>query len=81
MHNPPHPGTFIEGVDLEPLLITPQVFGDDRGFFYESWNQRRFDEVVGQATSFMQDNPPAPAAASCGACTGCWWALPTASSP
>ena len=30
-----------------PLLITPQVFGDDRGFFYESWNQRRFDEAVG----------------------------------
>ena len=25
-----------------PLLITPQVFGDDRGFFYESWNERRF---------------------------------------
>ena len=25
-----------------PLLITPNVFGDDRGFFYESWNERRF---------------------------------------
>ena len=25
-----------------PLLITPQVFGDERGFFYESWNERRF---------------------------------------
>ena len=25
-----------------PLLFTPQVFGDDRGFFYESWNERRF---------------------------------------
>ena len=25
-----------------PLLFTPQVFGDDRGFFYESWNDRRF---------------------------------------
>ena len=25
-----------------PLLITPRVFGDDRGFFYESWNERRF---------------------------------------
>jgi dTDP-4-dehydrorhamnose 3,5-epimerase len=45
-------GMFMEG----PLLITPQVFGDDRGFFFESWNQRRFDEVVGEATHFMQDN-------------------------
>ena len=25
-----------------PLLLSPQVFGDDRGFFYESWNERRF---------------------------------------
>ena len=39
-----------------PLLITPQVFGDDRGFFYESWNQRRFDEAVGASTTFVQDN-------------------------
>ena len=45
-------GALMEG----PLLITPQVFGDDRGFFYESWNQRRFDEAVGKSTSFMQDN-------------------------
>ena len=39
-----------------PLLITPQVFGDERGFFFESWNQRRFDEAVGEAVSFCQDN-------------------------
>ena len=39
-----------------PLLITPQVFGDDRGFFYESWNQHRFDQAVGIPTSFSQDN-------------------------
>jgi dTDP-4-dehydrorhamnose 3,5-epimerase len=39
-----------------PLLITPQLFGDDRGFFYESWNQRRFDGAVGAPTSFSQDN-------------------------
>jgi dTDP-4-dehydrorhamnose 3,5-epimerase len=45
-------GQLIEG----PLLITPQLFGDDRGFFYESWNQRRFDEAVGAPTSFAQDN-------------------------
>ncbi|WP_411869756.1 dTDP-4-dehydrorhamnose 3,5-epimerase [Vulcanococcus limneticus] len=39
-----------------PLLITPQVFGDARGFFFESWNQRRFDEAAGAATCFSQDN-------------------------
>ena len=39
-----------------PLLITPQVFGDDRGFFYESWNQQRFDGAVGAPISFSQDN-------------------------
>ena len=45
-------GVFMEG----PLLITPQVFGDDRGFFFESWNQRRFDKAVGSPTIFCQDN-------------------------
>ncbi len=40
----------------EVLLIEPQVFGDERGFFLESWNQRRFDEAVGQPVRFVQDN-------------------------
>ena len=39
-----------------PLLITPQMFGDDRGFFFESWNQRRFDEAAGSSVCFVQDN-------------------------
>ena len=39
-----------------PLLITPQAFGDDRGWFYESWNQRKFDEAVGESLLFSQDN-------------------------
>lgn len=39
-----------------PLLITPQVFGDQRGFFYESWNQSRFDQAVGSSMMFVQDN-------------------------
>ena len=35
------------GVQLSgPLLITPRVFGDARGFFYESWNQRSFNAVL-----------------------------------
>jgi dTDP-4-dehydrorhamnose 3,5-epimerase len=45
-------GQLMEG----PLLITPQVFGDGRGFFYESWNQRSFDAALGTATTFVQDN-------------------------
>ena len=39
-----------------PLLITPRVFGDERGWFFESWNQRNFDEAVGDAVVFSQDN-------------------------
>ena len=45
-------GATIEG----PLLISPQAFGDERGWFFESWNQLRFDEAVGEAVVFSQDN-------------------------
>jgi dTDP-4-dehydrorhamnose 3,5-epimerase len=38
------------------LLIRPQVFHDDRGFFLESWNRDRFNEVVGRSVDFVQDN-------------------------
>ena len=38
------------------LLITPKVFGDERGFFYESYNQRVFAELTGLSLSFVQDN-------------------------
>lgn len=37
------------------LILEPTVFGDDRGFFYESWNHRRFVELGIEAT-FVQDN-------------------------
>jgi dTDP-4-dehydrorhamnose 3,5-epimerase len=40
----------------EVLLIEPTVFGDDRGFFFESFNQARFNEAVGREVSFVQDN-------------------------
>ena len=43
-----------------PLLLTPRVFGDARGFFLESWNQRALAEVLGlpgeKAPVFHQDN-------------------------
>ena len=38
------------------LIVEPQVFGDQRGFFYESFNQRRFNEAVGREIDFVQDN-------------------------
>jgi dTDP-4-dehydrorhamnose 3,5-epimerase len=38
------------------LLIEPQVFGDHRGFFFESFNQKRFEEKTGVKTQFVQDN-------------------------
>ncbi len=38
------------------LLIEPRVFGDERGFFYESFNQRAFDQATGLSLSFVQDN-------------------------
>ena len=38
------------------LVIEPAVFGDARGFFFESWNERAFDALVGQPVRFVQDN-------------------------
>jgi dTDP-4-dehydrorhamnose 3,5-epimerase len=38
------------------LIIEPKVFGDDRGFFLESFNQSKFSEKIGQNVSFVQDN-------------------------
>ena len=38
-------------------IIEPQVFGDERGFFMETWNQKLFEErVTGKPTQFVQDN-------------------------
>ncbi|MDR2330501.1 MAG: dTDP-4-dehydrorhamnose 3,5-epimerase, partial [Comamonas sp.] len=44
--------TALPGVKI----IEPKVFGDARGFFYESFNQRAFDAAVGQHYDFVQDN-------------------------
>jgi dTDP-4-dehydrorhamnose 3,5-epimerase len=38
------------------LLIEPRVFGDDRGFFFESFNQRKFAEQTALDLNFVQDN-------------------------
>ena len=54
-------GGLVQG----PLLLTPRVFGDDRGFFFESWNQRAFvaalaeggwSEADAKQVAFRQDN-------------------------
>jgi dTDP-4-dehydrorhamnose 3,5-epimerase len=38
------------------LIIEPKVFGDDRGFFFESFNQAAFNQAIGQEITFVQDN-------------------------
>jgi dTDP-4-dehydrorhamnose 3,5-epimerase len=38
------------------LVLEPRVFGDDRGFFFESFNARRFAELTGVTAPFVQDN-------------------------
>ena len=80
-----HQGQCLIG----PMLLTPQRFGDDRGWFFESWNQRRFDAAVGESVAFVQDNhsrsskgvlrglhyqlPAAPQAKLVRACVGSIW--------
>ncbi|WEF31181.1 dTDP-4-dehydrorhamnose 3,5-epimerase [Pseudoduganella chitinolytica] len=44
--------TPIDGL----LIIEPTVFGDDRGFFYESFNAQRFADLTGVKADFVQDN-------------------------
>ena len=38
------------------LVLEPKVFGDERGFFFESFNARRFAELTGVSAPFVQDN-------------------------
>lgn len=37
-------------------MFEPKVFGDDRGFFFESFNQNKFEELTGRSINFVQDN-------------------------
>ena len=46
---------FAETKILDVIIIEPTVFGDARGYFLESYNEEKFEEVVGK-TSFVQDN-------------------------
>lgn len=38
------------------ILLEPKIFGDDRGFFFESFNQARFEAAIGRSMTFVQDN-------------------------
>ena len=38
------------------VLIEPKVFGDERGFFFESFNQAQFEQAIGKSVQFVQDN-------------------------
>lgn len=40
----------------EVLILEPQVFGDERGYLYESWNREAFSRAVGRSVDFVQDN-------------------------
>lgn len=46
--------TFLDIPDL--VLIEPRVYEDERGFFYESFNQAKFEHVIGRQVRFVQDN-------------------------
>jgi dTDP-4-dehydrorhamnose 3,5-epimerase len=47
---------FVRLAIPEVILFEPKVFGDDRGFFFESFNQRSFEDAVGKKVNFVQDN-------------------------
>lgn len=38
------------------FILEPKVFGDERGFFYESFNQQKFENEIGRSVNFVQDN-------------------------
>lgn len=44
------------GAIADVVVIEPKVFGDERGFFFESFNQRTFNQAIGREAVFVQDN-------------------------
>lgn len=50
------PYTVTHTAIPDVLVLEPRVFGDARGFFYESFNQRDFAQATGLDVSFVQDN-------------------------
>jgi dTDP-4-dehydrorhamnose 3,5-epimerase len=52
----PMPYNLVRTDLPEVLILEPKVFGDDRGFFFESFNQRDFQNLTGLDITFVQDN-------------------------
>jgi dTDP-4-dehydrorhamnose 3,5-epimerase len=50
------PITVISTAIPDVLIIEPKVFGDDRGWFFESFNEKEFSVAVGHSVTFFQDN-------------------------
>ncbi len=46
----------IQTAIADLLIIEPKVFGDARGFFFESFNQKVFESITGRSVNFVQDN-------------------------
>ncbi|MBN3833351.1 dTDP-4-dehydrorhamnose 3,5-epimerase [Burkholderia sp. Ac-20344] len=46
----------IDTIIPDVKIFEPKVFGDARGFFFESFNHRSFEEAIGQSITFVQDN-------------------------
>jgi len=55
MQKNPLVGSVGDTID-DLFLITPSIFHDNRGYFYESWNQKNFDQLIGKSIKFLQDN-------------------------
>lgn len=53
----------------EIILIEPKVFGDERGFFFERFNQAQFEQAIGKPLQFVQDNHSRAPKTCCAACT------------
>ena len=47
---------IIKQVLTDAIVLKPRVFEDDRGYFYESFNETRFNEMIGKEYNFVQDN-------------------------
>lgn len=47
---------IIQTTIPDVLILEPKVFGDERGFFFESFNQAKFDAAIGKKVQFVQDN-------------------------
>lgn len=47
---------IIDTLIPDVKIIEPTVFGDERGFFFESFHQSRFEQAIGYAVNFIQDN-------------------------